>query len=227
MLNFKAKELGMSDSIKHECGIAFLRLRKPLDFYREKYGTPLYGVNKMYLLMEKQHNRGQDGAGIANIKLDPEPGYRYISRVRSIDPQPIKDVFEKVSGRFNEAKKTDPSIFSDTKRLKRELAFTGELFLGHLRYGTYGKNSIENCHPFLRQNNRISKNLIVAGNFNLTNVDEMFQELVEYGLHPKEKADTVTVMEKIGHFLDTEVDAIYRKHRDLGKTRQEAVDAIP
>lgn len=217
----------MSDNIKHECGIAFLRLRKPLDFYREKYGTPLYGVNKMYLLMEKQHNRGQDGAGIANIKLDPEPGYRYISRVRSIDPQPIKDVFEKVSGRFNEAKKTDPSIFSDTKRLKRELAFTGELFLGHLRYGTYGKNSIESCHPFLRQNNRISKNLIVAGNFNLTNVDEMFQELVEYGLHPKEKADTVTVMEKIGHFLDTEVDTIYRKHRDLGKTRQEAIDAIP
>lgn len=217
----------MSDNIKHECGIAFLRLRKPLDFYREKYGTPLYGVNKMYLLMEKQHNRGQDGAGIANIKLDPEPGYRYISRVRSIDPQPIKDVFEKVSGRFNEVRKNDPSIFEDTPRLKREIAFTGEVFLGHLRYGTFGKNSIESCHPFLRQNNRISKNLIVAGNFNLTNVEEMFNELVQYGLHPKEKADTVTVMEKIGHFLDTEVDAIYRKHRDLGATREKAIEAIP
>lgn len=216
----------MSDNIKHECGIAFLRLRKPLDYYRNKYGTALYGVNKMYLLMEKQHNRGQDGAGLANIKLDPEPGYRYISRVRSIEQQPIKDLFDKVSSRFADARERDPSIFSDTKRLKRELAFTGELFLGHLRYGTYGKNSIESCHPFLRQNNRIAKNLIVAGNFNLTNVDELFRELVEYGLHPKEKADTVTVMEKIGHFLDREVDELYRKHRDAGATRMEAVERL-
>ena len=174
----------MSDSIKHECGIAFLRLRKPLDFYREKYGSPLYGINKMYLLMEKQHNRGQDGAGIANIKLDPEPGHRFISRVRSIDPQAIKDVFEKVSHRFKEVRHRNPEIFLDTARMKRELAFTGELFLGHLRYGTYGKNSIESCHPFLRQNNRISKNLLVAGNFNLTNVDELFEEIVGFGLHP-------------------------------------------
>jgi len=216
----------MSDNIKHECGIAFLRLRKPLDYYRNKYGTALYGVNKMYLLMEKQHNRGQDGAGLANIKLDPEPGYRYISRVRSIEPQPIKDLFDKVTSRFADARERDPSIFNDTKRLKRELAFTGELFLGHLRYGTYGRNSIESCHPFLRQNNRIAKNLIVAGNFNLTNVDELFRELVEYGLHPKEKADTVTVMEKIGHFLDREVDELYRKHRDAGATRMEAVEKL-
>lgn len=176
--------------------------------------------------MEKQHNRGQDGAGLANIKLDPEPGYRYISRVRSIEQQPIKDLFDKVSTRFADARERDPEIFNDTKRLKRELAFTGELFLGHLRYGTYGKNSIESCHPFLRQNNRIAKNLIVAGNFNLTNVDELFRELVEYGLHPKEKADTVTVMEKIGHFLDREVDALYRKHRDAGATRREAVEKL-
>jgi len=176
--------------------------------------------------MEKQHNRGQDGAGLANIKLDPEPGYRYISRVRSIEQQPIKDLFDKVSNRFADARERDPEIFNDTKRLKRELAFTGELFLGHLRYGTYGKNSIESCHPFLRQNNRIAKNLIVAGNFNLTNVDELFHELVEYGLHPKEKADTVTVMEKIGHFLDREVDALYRKHRDAGATRREAVEKL-
>ncbi|MBL0911865.1 MAG: amidophosphoribosyltransferase [Bacteroidia bacterium] len=216
----------MSDNIKHECGIAFLRLRKPLDYYRNKYGTALYGVNKMYLLMEKQHNRGQDGAGLANIKLDPEPGYRYISRVRSIEQQPIKDLFDKVTSRFADARERDPEIFNDTRRLKRELAFTGELFLGHLRYGTYGKNSIESCHPFLRQNNRIAKNLIVAGNFNLTNVDELFRELVEYGLHPKEKADTVTVMEKIGHFLDREVDELYRKHRDAGATRMEAVERL-
>lgn len=217
----------MSDSIKHECGIAFLRLRKPLDFYREKYGSPLYGINKMYLLMEKQHNRGQDGAGIANIKLDPEPGHRFISRVRSIDPQAIKDVFEKVSHRFKEVRHRNPEIFLDTARMKRELAFTGELFLGHLRYGTYGKNSIESCHPFLRQNNRISKNLLVAGNFNLTNVDELFEEIVGFGLHPKEKADTVTVMEKIGHFLDREVDAIYNQNRAAGMSRQEAVASIP
>lgn len=216
----------MSDKIKHECGIAFLRLLKPLEFYRQKYGTPLYGLNKMYLLMEKQHNRGQDGAGIANIKFDPEPGHRFISRSRSIAQAPIKDLFERITGRVNEARKADKDILNDIAKLKREVPFAGELFLGHLRYGTYGRNSIESCHPFLRQNNRMTQNLIVAGNFNLTNVDELFDELIELGQHPKEKADTVTVMEKIGHFLDKENEVLYRKFRDAGHERKEAVEMI-
>lgn len=216
----------MSDKIKHECGIAFLRLLKPLEFYRQKYGTPLYGLNKMYLLMEKQHNRGQDGAGIANIKFDPEPGHRFISRSRSIAQAPIKDLFERITSRVNEARKADKDILNDIAKLKREVPFAGELFLGHLRYGTYGRNSIESCHPFLRQNNRMTQNLIVAGNFNLTNVDELFDELIELGQHPKEKADTVTVMEKIGHFLDKENEVLYRKFRDAGHDRKEAVEMI-
>jgi len=216
----------MSDKIKHECGIAFLRLLKPLEFYRQKYGTPLYGLNKMYLLMEKQHNRGQDGAGIANIKFDPEPGHRFISRSRSIAQQPIKDLFERIMGRVEDAKKHDKDIFSNVAKLKREVPFAGELYLGHLRYGTYGRNSIESCHPFLRQNNRMTQNLIVAGNFNLTNVDELFDELVELGQHPKEKADTVTVMEKIGHFLDKENEKLYREFRDAGNERKKSVELI-
>lgn len=216
----------MSEKIKHECGIAFLRLLKPLDFYRQKYGTPLYGLNKMYLLMEKQHNRGQDGAGIANIKFDPEPGHRFISRSRSIAQQPIKDLFERIMSRVDEARRADKNILNDTAKLKREIPFSGELFLGHLRYGTYGRNSIESCHPFLRQNNRMTQNLIVAGNFNLTNVDELFDELVELGQHPKEKADTVTVMEKIGHFLDKENEKLYRSFRDAGNERKRSVELI-
>ncbi len=216
----------MSDQIKHECGIAFLRLLKPLEFYRQKYGTPLYGLNKMYLLMEKQHNRGQDGAGIANIKFDPEPGHRYISRSRSIAQQPIKDLFDRIMSRVDEAKKHDPEILQKITKLKKEIPFTGELFLGHLRYGTYGRNSIESCHPFLRQNNRMTQNLIVAGNFNLTNVDELFDELIELGQHPKEKADTVTVMEKIGHFLDKENEKLYRQFRDSGEERKRCVELI-
>ncbi|MCG9910485.1 MAG: amidophosphoribosyltransferase [Flavobacteriales bacterium] len=216
----------MSDQIKHECGIAFLRLLKPLEFYRQKYGTPLYGLNKMYLLMEKQHNRGQDGAGIANIKFDPEPGHRFISRSRSIAQTPIKDLFERISSRVNEARRADKDILYNIPKLKREVPFAGELYLGHLRYGTYGRNSIESCHPFLRQNNRMTQNLIVAGNFNLTNVDELFDELIELGQHPKEKADTVTVMEKIGHFLDKENEKLYREYRDAGIDRKEAVEKI-
>lgn len=216
----------MSDKIKHECGIAFLRLLKPLEFYRQKYGTPLYGLNKMYLLMEKQHNRGQDGAGIANIKFDPEPGHRFISRSRSIAQQPIKDLFERIAARVEDARRADKDILNNVERLKRDVPFTGELFLGHLRYGTYGRNSIESCHPFLRQNNRMTQNLIVAGNFNLTNVDELFDELIELGQHPKEKADTVTVMEKIGHFLDKENDKLYRRFRDEGNERKKTVELI-
>ena len=203
----------MSDSIKHECGIALLRLLKPISFYHEKYGTALYGLNKQYLLMEKQHNRGQDGVGLASIKLDQAPGERYISRVRSISNQPIKDIFGRIYANFEEAKAADATVFDDVNRMQRELPYLGELLLGHLRYGTHGKNSIEACHPFLRQNNWKTRNLVVAGNFNMTNVEELFNQLVELGQHPKEKADTVTVMEKIGHFLDEENDELVARFR--------------
>ena len=177
----------MSEPIKHECGIALLRLKKPLEYYLDKYGTAFYGLNKMYLLMEKQHNRGQDGAGLANIKLDMSPGSRYISRHRSTDSKPIQDIFSYVNSRFQELEKGDPEKLKDVQYLKENFAFTGELFLGHLRYGTFGKNNIESCHPFLRQNNWMTRNLVVAGNFNLTNVDELFSLLVDIGQHPKEK----------------------------------------
>ena len=204
----------MSDAIKHECGIAFLRLRKPLEYYAEKYGTPLYGINKMCLLMEKQHNRGQDGAGLATINLDVPLGSRYISRHRSNANKPIQDLFEYVNKRFVELMNTDPQKLNDIKWLQENVAFTGELLLGHLRYGTYGGNGIEQCHPFLRQSNWRTRSLVLAGNFNMTNVDELFNQLVEIGQHPKEKADTVTILEKIGHFLDEENDRIYYDKRD-------------
>lgn len=191
----------MSDFLKHECGIALLRLKKPLQHYVDKYGTAFYAMNKMYLLMEKQHNRGQDGAGLANIKLDVSPGKRYISRMRSVDGKPIQDVFGKIMSRFDDL---DAETLSDANYLQENFAFTGELSLGHLRYGTYGKNDIENCHPFLRQNNWRTRNLVVAGNFNMTNVDELFDVLISIGQHPKQKSDTVTVLEKIGHYLDVE-----------------------
>ena len=211
----------MSDPIKHECGIALLRLKKPLQFYLDKYGTALYGLNKMYLLMEKQHNRGQDGAGLANIKFDVSPGTRYISRRRSVKQQPIKDVFSYINKRFEKLHSKDPSKLKDVQYLKEKEAFTGELFLGHLRYGTFGKNSVENCHPFLRQNNWMTRNLVVAGNFNLTNVDELFDLLVKIGQHPKEVSDTITVIEKIGHFLDQENTKLFRKYIDEGYSNQE------
>lgn len=211
----------MSDPIKHECGIAMIRLLKPLDFYVKKYGTSMYALNKMYLLMEKQHNRGQDGAGLVNIKFDVEPGDRYISRYRSNSNQPIKEIFDKVNNKFRKAFQKHPTQTKNVDWLKKNVPFTGELFLGHLRYGTFGGNSIENCHPFLRQNNWMTKNLVVAGNFNLTNVDELFNLLVEIGQHPKEKSDTVTVLEKIGHFLDVENQEIFDKYKALGYSRQE------
>lgn len=201
----------MSDPIKHECGIALLRLKQPLQYYVDKYGTAFYGLNKLHLLMEKQHNRGQDGAGVANIKLDVEPGDRYISRYRSIDGKPIQDIFDKINSRFKDIAEEHPDKINDVEYLKKHAGFTGELFLGHLRYGTFGRNSIESCHPFLRQNNWITRNLVVAGNFNLTNVDELFDVLVNIGQHPKEKSDTVTVLEKIGHFLDVENEELYQK----------------
>ncbi|HEY9489735.1 MAG TPA: amidophosphoribosyltransferase, partial [Chryseosolibacter sp.] len=203
----------MSDQILHECGIALIRLRKPLSYYIEKYG-PTYAMNRMYILMEKQHNRGQDGAGVANIKIDVEPGHRYISRYRSIKPQPVAHLFKKIGKKFKKAQKADKDKFRNEDWLKANVAFTGEVWLGHLRYGTHGLNSIENVHPFLRQNNWRSRNLVMAGNFNMTNVEELFDILVNLGQHPKEKVDTVTVMEKIGHFLDEEVQGIFEKYKD-------------
>ena len=198
-----------------------VRLLKPLSYYHKKYGTSIYGLNKLYLLMEKQHNRGQDGAGVVNIKFDVEPGTKYISRYRSIEKQAIADIFSRIHHKFEEVKKKDPKLLDDPYWLKKNVAFSGELFLGHLRYGTYGVNSIEACHPFLRQNNWMSRNLVVAGNFNMTNVDELFDDLIRLGQSPKEKADTVTVMENIGHFLDEENEILYQKFKALGNSKQE------
>ena len=212
----------MSELIKHECGIATLRLLKPLSFYQKKYGSAFYGINKMYLMLEKQHNRGQDGAGFASVKLDMEPGNRYISRVRSNEAQPIQDIFKKINERINEEVELHPEILEDIDSQKKNLPYLGEVHLGHVRYGTFGKNSIESVHPFLRQNNWMHRNLIVAGNFNMTNVNELFENLVELGQHPKEKADTVTVMEKIGHFLDSEVGKLYKKLKEKGYNKKEA-----
>jgi amidophosphoribosyltransferase len=203
----------MSDSIKHECGVALIRLRKPLQYFIDKYG-PLYAMNKLYLLMEKQHNRGQDGAGVGNVKLNVEPGHRYISRYRSVDNQPITHIFKKISKKYKKAKKEGGKWYNQEKWLKENCAFTGEVWLGHLRYGTHGQNAIENCHPMLRQNNWKNRSLMVAGNFNMTNVEELFDILTELGQHPKEKVDTVTVMEKIGHFLDEENQRIFEEHKD-------------
>ncbi|MFJ1351142.1 amidophosphoribosyltransferase [Capnocytophaga canimorsus] len=216
----------MSDNIKHECGIAMVRLLKPLSFYKEKYGTTFYGINKMYLMLEKQHNRGQDGAGLATIKLDMQPGERYISRVRSNQPQPIQDIFTQVNQRISELLKENPDLKEDVQAQKKLLPYVGEVYLGHVRYGTFGQNSIENVHPFLRQNNWQSRNLIVAGNFNMTNAKELFERLVALGQHPKENTDTVTVMERIGHFLDTEVEELYQKFKEEGLSKVDASKRI-
>jgi amidophosphoribosyltransferase len=216
----------MSDAIKHECGIALLRLKKPLAFYKEKYGSAFYGIQKMYLLMEKQHNRGQDGAGFASIKFDVEPGERYISRVRSNQAQPIQDIFAQINERINEELSLHPEYQDNVDLQKENIPYIGELFLGHVRYGTFGKNSLESVHPFLRQNNWMHRNLIIAGNFNMTNVTELFNSLVELGQHPKEMADTVTVMEKIGHFLDDEVTDLYQECKNNGLSKREASPVI-
>jgi amidophosphoribosyltransferase len=216
----------MSDAIQHECGIALLRLKKPLEFYKEKYGTAFYGVQKMYLLMEKQHNRGQDGAGLASIKLDVNPGERYISRIRSNDAQPIKDIFAQINERISKELEEHPEYQNNVALQKQNIPYLGEVFLGHVRYGTFGKNSIESVHPFLRQNNWMHRNLIVAGNFNMTNVKELFQNLIDLGQHPKQMADTVTVMEKIGHFLDDEVTELYKQCKLEGFSKLEASPVI-
>lgn len=216
----------MSDAIKHECGISVIRLLKPLEYYKEKYGTAFYGVNKMYLMMEKQHNRGQDGAGFASIKLDVDPGERYMSRVRSAAQQPIQDIFAQINDRINATLQEHPEYVDDVALQKKHIPYIGEVLLGHVRYGTFGKNSIESVHPFLRQNNWMHRNIIVAGNFNMTNVHELFDNLVQLGQHPKEMADTVTVMEKIGHFLDDAVAKLYKQIKKEGYTKQEASPII-
>ncbi len=216
----------MSDALKHECGIAVLRLLKPLEFYKEKYGSAFYGVNKMYLMMEKQHNRGQDGAGFASIKLDTKPGERYISRVRSIAQQPIQDIFAQINQRINKEFTENPEYVDSVELQKKNIPYIGEVFLGHVRYGTFGKNSVESVHPFLRQNNWQHRNLILAGNFNMTNVKELFQNLIDLGQHPKEYTDTITIMEKIGHFLDDSVSKIYKDLKNEGYSKNECSPLI-
>ncbi|RME03622.1 MAG: amidophosphoribosyltransferase, partial [Bacteroidetes bacterium] len=213
----------MSDFIKHECGIVFIRLLKPLDYYVKKYGSALYGLNKLHLLMEKQRNRGQDGAGIATIKLGIDPGQKIIDRKRQSGNRSIERIFDSVYSNFN---KLDKKQLKDASFLKENVPFMGELLLGHLRYGTHGSNSVKNVHPFIRKNNWIHRTLVMAGNFNLTNVDELFDELVGYGQYPMERTDTVTVMEKIGHFLDDEVQRLYTWYKPDGYTNQEINDLI-
>jgi amidophosphoribosyltransferase len=216
----------MSDAIKHECGIAHIRLLKPLEYYKKKYGTAFYGINKMYLIMEKQHNRGQDGAGFASIKLNMDPGQRYISRVRSIAQQPIQDIFAQINERINRVLEKNPQLKDDVSSLRRVTPYLGEVMLGHVRYGTFGKNSVESVHPFLRQNNWMHRNLILAGNFNMTNVRQLFNNLVEIGQHPKDYTDTITIMEKIGHFLDDAVAKLYKKLKKEGFSKVECSSII-
>jgi amidophosphoribosyltransferase len=212
----------MSDAIKHECGIALVRLKKPLQFYKDKYGSAFYGINKMYLLMEKQHNRGQDGAGFASVKINVAPGTRYISRVRSNKSTPIQDVFAQINDRLNNVLEQNPDKKDDVQWQEENMPYIGNLFLGHVRYGTFGKNSIESVHPFLRQSNWRHQNLIVAGNFNMTNSKQLLEELVELGQHPKEFTDTVTVLEKIGHFLEEEVSSLYQQAKIKGFNKKDA-----
>ena len=216
----------MSDSIKHECGIALLRLQKPLRYYQEKYGSLFFGIYKMYLMLEKQHNRGQDGAGFASIKFDMNPGDSFMSRVRSSENQPIQDIFSKINSSINTVFQELGNTDLTDLEIKQAYPYLGEIMMGHLRYGTFGNNSITSVHPFLRQNNWMHRNLVLAGNFNLTNVNELFDNLVTLGQHPKVKADTVTVMEKIGHFLDDEVTKEYKKLKKKGFSKQEASPMI-
>jgi len=216
----------MSDELKHECGIAHIRLLKPLDFYNNKYGSSFYGINKMYLLMEKQHNRGQDGAGVASIKLDVVPGKKFISRIRSIEKQPIQDVFSKINNRINSDLKKNPNLLKNIEKLKSSVPYIAESLLGHVRYGTFGGNSVENVQPLLRQNNWKHRNLILAGNFNMTNVEELFNNLIELGQHPKEYSDTITIMEKIGHYLDDAVRKMYKELKKEGHSKMECSELI-
>jgi amidophosphoribosyltransferase len=221
----------MSDIVSHECGVAFVRLLKPLEYYKSRYGSARYGLHKLYQLMEKMINRGQDGAGVATIKLNMQPGTTYMDRLRSIKPKAAQDIFLHINNHFIEAQKNFPELYKSTQWQKENIPFLGELLLGHLRYGTFGKNGVQSCHPFKRQNSWMSRNLVVAGNFNLTNVDELFTHLLDLGQHPVQKADTVTVMEKIGHFLDRENDRLFKiykettdKNYEISKLIQENID---
>ncbi|MCB2221381.1 MAG: amidophosphoribosyltransferase [Bacteroidetes bacterium] len=216
----------MSELIKHECGIVLIRLLKPLEFYLSKYGTSFYGMKKLHLLMQKQHNRGQDGAGIAGIKLDVPPGKSYISRFRSNAESPIKEIFSKVNDQITQITADNPKRLNDPQWLKDHVDFSGELFIGHLRYGTFGKNELSSLHPVIRANNWKTRNLVLAGNFNMTNVDELFRKLVEYGQYPVETSDTITILEKIGHFLDEENEALYQKFKSEGYTKVESTEKI-
>jgi amidophosphoribosyltransferase len=216
----------MSDSIHHECGIALVRLLKPLEYYLAKYGTAFYGLNKLHLLMQKQHNRGQDGAGIAAIKFDLEPGTRFINRIRSNAGTPIQDIFNKVGTTLKEIEERHPQRLKDVQWLKNNMEMVGELYLGHLRYGTFGKNTILSIHPFVRENNWMTKNLVLAGNFNLTNVDELFNKLIDLGQYPVETSDTITILEKIGHFLDEENEELYLKYKQEGFAKRKITHEI-
>ncbi len=216
----------MSDQVKHECGIVLIRLLKPLEYYQEKYGTWMYGLNKLYLLMEKQHNRGQDGAGVVNLKIDQPPGKKYFSRQRSNEVNPIKDVFNHINAPFQKLQAENPELFNNPKYVKENLPFVGELYLGHLRYGTFGNHSIDYVHPVMRENNWRSRNLVMAGNFNLTNVDEIFKSLFDLGQHPKDYTDTVTILENVGHFLDEENQLLFRKYKNEGKNNREISASI-
>lgn len=211
----------MSDPLRHECGVALIRLLKPVDYYKAKYGSARYGIHKLYQLMEKMINRGQDGAGVATIKLDATPGTTYIDRLRSIEPKATQDIFGQINDLFVKAQRNNPEEYKSAQWQKDNIPFLGEVLMGHLRYGTFGKNTIHSCHPFRRQNNWMSRNLVVAGNFNLTNVDELFAHLVELGQHPSEKADTVTVMEKIGHFLDKENDRLFKQFKETNEKNED------
>jgi len=216
----------MGELIKHECGVALIRLLKPLEYYQFKYGTWKYGLQKLYLLMEKQHNRGQDGAGLVSLKLDMQPGNKYIHRERSVEPSAINDVFKTIYDRFAEVEDKNPVLLSDSHWAKANLPFVAELYLGHLRYGTFGSNNIDSVHPVLRENNWKTRNLALAGNFNLTNVDEIFNHLIELGQHPKDYSDTVTVLENVGHFLDGEVQRKFILFKTQGFENKEISNLI-
>jgi amidophosphoribosyltransferase len=211
----------MSDQIKHECGIVLIRLLKPLSYYQEKYGTWRFGLNKLYLLMEKQHNRGQDGAGVVSLKLNQPAGKKYLSRQRSNDGNPIQEVFSDIHSHFDAVNEHHPELLNDPVWAKENLPFAGELYLGHLRYGTFGNNSIDYVHPVMRENNWRSRNLVLAGNFNLTNVDEIFKNLVALGQHPKDYSDTESMLENVGHFLDEENQLLFRQFKNEGYSNKE------
>ena len=216
----------MSDQIKHECGIALIRLLKPLEYYKAKYGSWSYGFNKLYLLMEKQHNRGQDGAGLATLKLNMTPGQKYINRFRSNGGSPIKEVFDSINAIHQQYHNGENELIEDPSWAKEHLPEAAEIYLGHLRYGTFGRNNIEYVHPVMRENNWKSRNLVLAGNFNMTNVDELFKVLIDLGQHPKDYTDTVTVLEKVGHFLDEENQLLFRQYKNDGHPNKEISNLI-